>query len=171
MKSKDISKYNLAWQVVRVEARDFASVSEKLEHVQNFLDAHANKQNFERVLNWAEGLKRGYKRSNEFAYMVCENYIHELKAVEGCYQSGVDTQVQLSEYTSAQLHKLYNDLKKRSLKWLSGGYIHKEQEDFIDSLAHELQARGVYVNHNQLLEARATAKLMPKELKQSTFFF
>jgi len=172
MKSADITKYNLAWQMVRVQCRDFKSTGEKINHAEAFLKANANRHNYERVMNWLEGLKRGYINRNEFAVEMCQAAIDDLKENAHLYSAQEDTEVNISNYSLSDVKSLYNDLQKRSLKWLAGGYHHKEQEAFLDMLVDHLTSNGVSIkNHNKLVEARQYAKLMSDDEKKSTFFF
>lgn len=172
MKTADITKYNLAWQIVRVQCRDFKSVGEKINHAEAFLKSNANRHNFERVMNWLEGLKRGYINRNEFAVEMCQAAIDDLNENKNLYSEYEDTQVNVEDYSLTDIKALYNDLQKRSLKWLAGGYHHKEQEDFLDMLANHLITNGVNIkNHNKLEEARQYAKMMSDDEKRSTFFF
>ena len=61
-KSKDITKYNADWQIVRssIKGSKF-SLEEKLSKVKRYFDNNRSEDRWERCVNWCEGLIMGYK--------------------------------------------------------------------------------------------------------------
>ena len=61
-KSKDITKYNADWQIVRssIKGSKF-SLDEKLSKVKSYFDNNRSEDRWERCVNWCEGLIMGYK--------------------------------------------------------------------------------------------------------------
>ena len=60
-KSKDISKYDIHWQIVRVQAKKYKDISSKINYVLDFYSNHKTLDNHERIMNWLEGLAMGYR--------------------------------------------------------------------------------------------------------------
>ena len=63
-KSKDITKYNADWQIVRssIKGSKFG-LEEKLSKVKNYFNSSKSEDRWERAVNWCEGLIMGYKAS------------------------------------------------------------------------------------------------------------
>ena len=82
-KSKDISKYDIHWQIVRVQAKKYKDISAKINYVLEFYSNYKTLDNHERILNWLEGLAMGYKNphnkakilgtTSEFIFSVVQN--------------------------------------------------------------------------------------------------
>lgn len=155
-KSKDITKYSLEWQVVRVECKAFDTWQEKVEHARAYLDAKSNKHALERVANWMQGLARGYRGKDDYAAMMVEGMADELLDNRDQYDAEEDTDsLDVGGVATVTLRALYKDLIKRQGGWMKGGYVHREQAAFEDMLAKELEVRGVDVNHQLQLDKRA----------------
>lgn len=156
-KTKDITKYNLAWQLVRQSAKLQKKAQDKVNLCLSFLEETPNKANHERVRNWVEGLERGYRRVDQ---SVCE-YLNEvvLPLVDSVKLEDVpDAHIDISTVSLRALDALYNDLYIRGFKWLNKGYIHQEHEQFMDMLAEELDKRSeLSYKHEEYLRARRVA--------------
>lgn len=129
-KSKDISKYNLDWQVVRVLAKDFKSVEEKCAWVRNFFDNYACKANWERVVNYLEGLHHGYRKRNEKACQYIEKQIATYGVMADYDVFDIDSSMNWNE---KQLRKCYKDNMKRYTNYCKKGYFHKEIYEFVQT--------------------------------------
>ena len=46
-----VNKFNIHWQIVRVDAKSIKKVDEKIKFIINFLNSNKNIHNYERVLN------------------------------------------------------------------------------------------------------------------------
>lgn len=167
MKSADITKYNLEWQLIRSQAKRIKDPQAKYNFVREWVEHRKNKHTYERFINWLEGTKRGYKGTNwEPLY---QTSIYWWKDHRFLFSSEDDQDIDINIVENKHLEYLYKDLSRRSLRWLAGGYVHKEQEEFLDRLASHLTNHGVYIGHDKLVAAREAAKYVTN--KTSTFFF
>ncbi len=126
MKSKDISKYDLDWQIFRVGLKKYGTVDEKLEAVLDFYEQHRNKADRERVLNYLEGLSLAYKGADRQHIKDFATEISEIGYSQINRQSFTP-----EKYTSKELKSLAQDLFVRTKKWLLKGYRHEEQINFL----------------------------------------
>ncbi len=133
------NKFNIHWQLVRTNARDIKDVTEKIEYVLNFLDGHANKHNFKRVLNWAKmtglGYPKGSKERKLFTHM--EHYLQE--NVER-YDSEKDDINDVTWISTVELQKVLKDLKSRKYNF-QFGKTPVAHTEFVAKLEDELSKR------------------------------
>ena len=147
-KSENITKYNLKWQLVRVRIKGSkVSFDDKIEAVLNYLEEEESLQAWERVYNYLEGLERGYKSSSdEYKMDVIRGILSQLKTAKENLELKIEEEDDWDCFSDEGVKKigikLYKDLFLRSKKWLEGGYIHKEQEAFIDKLHDALVKVG-----------------------------
>ena len=76
-----VYKYNIDWQVTRVKAKDIKDIDDKLEYISSFYKKHKNKENQERIINWAKGLKIAYPKSKIDIHSKIDLFIDALKKV------------------------------------------------------------------------------------------
>lgn len=171
-KSENITKYSVKWQLLRASIKGGkTSFGVKLDKVLFYLREEGAVDAWERVYNFLEGLQRGYISSGDgFKINTIEETLQILKLEK------VNVKETLSEVCEIELlmntsfsdrYCLYKDLYLRSKKWLDGGYIHKEQEAFIDKLigtfntkseSHLIQSRYEFASLYNLREKASLAK-------------
>ena len=166
-KTKNISKYNFDWQIVRVLAKtQMSDLNDKLFLVNDFFDNNPTIENQERVINWLEGLSLGYKHNNEDAVYIIGLEIMRYKEMKDLSKENILSKEELlvevfKTYVKARIN-LWKDLFKRNEKWLSKGYNQKDLNDFMDFLYLTLEdidlGRFSYEKLKQLREAALTMK-------------
>jgi len=129
-KSKHISKYHLDWQITRVKAKKLKTVQEKCAHVRAYFDAMPSEQNWERVVNYLEGLSMGYRKKNAEAVAYIAN---EIISYGDRKSYTFDADTIFGTYTNKELQACYKDNFKRYSNYASKGYFHKEIYEFVKS--------------------------------------
>lgn len=104
-----VNKFNIHWQIARVNAKDIKCVDSKIHYILNFLYANSNVFNYHRVMNWLNMTKLAY---NQQIRDVFDNYINELKLNESNF-SDVDSDNDLDLIDIDDIIKVYRDLNKR----------------------------------------------------------
>src|ERR1041385_8374147 len=105
-----VNKYNTLWQIARVYARTLKDPRDKIGHVVAFLNSHKSAENLERVLNWLDMTRLGYKGRPEEDLFV--GVMLSLKMRESrC--TALDDDVELESLADGVLTALYKDLVKR----------------------------------------------------------
>ena len=153
-KSKDITKYNVHWQVVRVQAKKYKDVDSKLNYVLNFYKAHKTLDNHERIMNWIEGLAMGYRdlstkaKINSYKELFDKSTIKEPIIKVDQIQDQVYKDSKL--YNSIVIKECFNDNYNRFKKWASEGYIHEELYEFTYGLLKYLTEHNVSTGRNRI---------------------
>ena len=161
MKSKDITKYDPAWQMTRVEVKGSnVPLLTKLTTVGDFFRVNRTKDNQERIINWLEGLWKGIKRtaSASDAKMVEQatllwGTIKDLPKEQP--KTPEETREILLTYPLSKRLLLWKDLYARTKGW--GSYLHKEQDTFMKVLAstiqpQEFKAGTSFADYNKMVE-------------------
>lgn len=169
MKTKEISKYDIHWQIIRSELK--GSFNENLEiktqKVFKYFNERPNKARKERVLNWLQGLERGVKDSYGKAYLkaVIEKF-SELTA-EDSFEETANRLTDFNCYSQERLLHLYYDLFRTNEKWLKKGYFHKECNEFLDTLLCSLSETKISDRYSKekLEELRIKASFIPNTHK------
>jgi hypothetical protein len=159
-KSKDISKYDINWQVKRVSLKKLKTYQYKCTTAAHYLAEHSNVADQERVLNYLEGLSMAYK-SDARAYILAVR--DELSQM--VVSDANECSAEYSAYTSQELKAVMKDLQVRNAKWLKNGYCNTELNDFIISLATHLGETQFLADLSSMV---ACSKLLPNTHK---FFF
>jgi hypothetical protein len=138
-KSKDITKYNLKWQMVRAGIKGTSIPLEaKIKSVNDYFNEEKTKDAHERVLNYLEGLQLGYKGKNQEAVDRIDTEIVKYRAInKDALLKERDSFINLKDavkYSFEDRHRLWKDLFTRNRKWLEKGYFQKEINDFMDVL-------------------------------------
>lgn len=138
-KTKNISKFDLDWQIVRASVKGSKmDVFKKLYFVNDFYRRNKSKENHERVLNWLEGLALGYKKQTTLYMMNAFHVVHEMlddyRTMDVDKLPSVDSENDFSKYTFEQRYTLWKDLLARTKSWAKKGYIHQEQLEFCNAL-------------------------------------
>lgn len=177
-KTAGISKYNLKWQLVRAAIKgNKVKFDDKIELVLDYLGEEESLQAWERVYNYLEGLERGYKSSSdEYKMDVIRGILSQLKTAKENLELKIEEEDDWGCFSDEEVKKigikLYKDLFLRSKKWLEGGYIHKEQEAFIDKLHGSLIKAGVdYFGENYKIDALREMRHNASKLKNKHKFF
>lgn len=161
-KSKNISKYEVNWQIVRYLVKKEKTIESKLSIVRNFYLNNFTIDNKERCLNWLEGLALGYKKTNS-------NAIYEIQKEVMYFADTYPTKeentiiienelIKLNQYDVKTKIGLLKDLYQRNEKWLKNGYFHQEQNNFLDILYLDLKEEelGKY-SYKQIKQLRDAA--------------
>ena len=151
-KSKDISKYDLNWQIFRVSLKKLKTVQEKIYAAENYLIKNCNKADKERVLNYLEGLSMSYTDERRD---IVKSKFNDLLLMEVSEENNTSTN--FDEYSKEELNGLMKDLMIRTKKWLANGYNNKELNDFILSIAIYLNSTNT-INQLDNLKQEATYK-------------
>jgi len=102
------NKFNILWQIVRTKARKIKDPEQKIKYVLDFLFAHKNVHNKDRVENWLRMTAVSYKEP-----AVREMFQQALSEVDAKEYDTVDTDKDLKDVSTNDLLLVYNDLKKR----------------------------------------------------------
>ena len=130
-KSKDITKYNIDWQIVRVQAKKYKDIAVKINYVLEFYEKHKTIDIHERIINWLEGLAMGYKITHDKAMILGTKVLFEpAKTKEKVIND--PEEIQKLAYDGAKNYNLvfvkecFMDNFARFKKWAIEGYIHEE---------------------------------------------
>ena len=132
------NKFNIHWQIVRVNARDIKCTTEKILYVMHFLNDNKNIYNYDRVMNWLKMTGFGYQGKEREKF---ENAVATLEQKRERYESPKDMDNDLSKIESYDdLNRVYKDLLRRKYDFM----INKEPKDhteFMKILGDELRLR------------------------------
>jgi hypothetical protein len=134
-KSKDITKYNIDWQIVRVQAKKYKDIATKINYVLEFYKKHNTIDNHERIINWLEGLAMGYKNPHDKAMILGTKVLFEpAKTKEKIINDPEEIQKLAYDgaknYNPVFVKECFMDNFARFKKWSSEGYIHEELFQF-----------------------------------------
>lgn len=146
-KSKDITKYEPVWQMVRAKVKGpSTNLDDKLRIVNSYFDQHQTVDAWERVVNWLEGLQMGYRSSGDTEAI--ERIAVEISNYNGRKPSAKEPELTrqgifdgLKQYSYADRLQLWRDLFDRNKKWLVKGYNHSEHNEFMDVMYELFAAR------------------------------
>lgn len=138
--TEKVNKFNISWQIVRVNARSIKNVDDKVRYVLEFLKENPNKYNYERVHNWLNMTKLGYK-SDQHAVEVFDSAIESIEQHKNDrFSSEEDSPNDLEKTSTEDLKKVYKDLKQRKY-----GFQYKTvpvaHTNFLRELEKELDKR------------------------------
>ena len=158
-KSKNITKYNLDWQIIRIKNKK-QTVIEQVVNIRTFYNNNKNAQNWERCYNYLEGLYYGY-RNDEYRQLVeiAKDWMLQNKTE----LFTIEVNDNFNNYSSDDLITLYKDLYKRNSKWQSCNYKNSELNVFLRKLHSYL--KSVNINLEQNYDVKITQKSTHK------FFF
>lgn len=132
-KSKDITKYDIDWQVKRVSFKKLKTYQEKCEAAKAFLLEKDNAADRERVLNYLEGLSMAY-RGHDREYIL--NFMNDLSKVK--VSDDNRHSMDLSKYTDKELKATAKDNLQRCIKYLKNGYRHQGLIEFLKKIYEHL---------------------------------
>ena len=130
------NKFSIAWQIVRTNAKDQKDPDKKIQYVLDFLTQNPSRENYDRVLNWVKMTGVAYKDGIRKKF---EDTTAKLINTKDEYQ-GTDNENDLSKISTAELTKVYNDLKKRKYGFQFKS-VPKDHVEFMKALEDELTKR------------------------------
>lgn len=107
-----VNKYNLDWQMVRLEARKTKNVDAKLRLVTKFFLKNKSTQNLVRILNWSQMTKLGYGGAHAHKFMSFEV---AMRAYGLKLPTTAEERNNFAAYPREKLKALLKDLQGR--KW------------------------------------------------------
>jgi len=132
-----VNKFDAYWQLVRVDAREYKDVRQKVLLVTSFLGSHPSYENAQRVLNWAKMSRVAYRDKDKQQYFdVLIDFIDN-----GDFNESVLELASPVVYSDRDLLRVYNDLKKRKNDFQHGGVMPKDQAEFMVKLEDEMKTR------------------------------
>ena len=172
-KSKNITKYNADWQIVRssIKGSKF-SLEEKLYKVKNYFNSNKSEDRWERCVNWCEGLIMGYKAAKNVDAI--NRIIEEIESYgdRSLYDkedNNIDNKELLIGYSYDERLVLWKDMYKTNTKWLKKGYYHEECNKFMDDMIDVFNKGFEDIwRYDLLIESREKSKELDNTHK---FFF
>lgn len=134
------NKFNIHWQVVRLEAKGLRSVSHKIELVLSWLRSNSNQHNYERVMNWLR--TSGYAYSNLEKQEFERARLYLLRNKPRFCMDKEDMDDDFNAYSKGVLEALLKDLENRKYAFQYGGQAPVSHNEFVDKLRDALQQRG-----------------------------
>lgn len=141
-KSKDITKYEISWQLMRASIKgknDMASLEKNLKNLyESYFLVRKSQEAWERVANYIEALIRGFKNDST-RIDICIKYLDKL-GDRNCLEfkeSSFDLTNQLGAIRGLSFDERYvvwKDLVKYEKHFCSRRYRHKELESLVDQL-------------------------------------
>ena len=135
-KTKEITKFELDWQVFRVSLKKYKTYQEKCEKAKSYLIKNSNIADKERVLNYLEGLSMAYRDLNRKYILDIKESLHNFDVTDENKFS-----FDLSKYTEKDLRSTANDNFARCKKFLLKGYRHNELIDFLNKIYSHLDLK------------------------------
>ena len=108
-----MTKFNPAWQLVRVQARKMTNYKDKIKHVMSYLEQNPNQHDWARVANWLKMTAAGYKKSMPEAALAFLNTREEIFKNKDLYNLPKDNSSILDDLTFEELQMVLNDLETR----------------------------------------------------------
>ena len=138
-------RFNIDWQVARVNARSIKDIDTKIDYVFDFLTKHgSSKHNYDRVKNWLNMSRLGYK--NEAVREIFEDARATLEDMAILFNEDVDTANDFAAYDDTTLLAVWEDLSKRKYNFQFKGRMPETHVIFMHSLHTELVSRGVDID-------------------------
>lgn len=159
-KSKDITKFDIEWQIKRVSLKSYKTYIEKCNVAADYLMKNKNIADRERVLNYLEGLSMAYKNADR-KYIL--DFKDELAKIEVSAENKCN--VNLNEFSHKELTSVGKDLMIRAKGWLKDGY---RNEELLNFLTRVLEATNDTKRLNQLNELIEYSKSLQNT---HSFFF
>lgn len=105
-----VNKFNIHWQIVRVDAKAIKDPQSKIDYVMKYLNDNKNKHNYSRVYNWLRMTGFAYKNDDRIMF---ERAVIALAERSNEFMSDVDNDNDLSKVLASDLLKVHKDLSKR----------------------------------------------------------
>lgn len=158
-KTKDITKYDIHWQVRRVSFKLLKNYKEKVDSAIDYFNNNLNRADRERILNYLEGLSMAYKNEDR-------KYILDVRDRLALIEVSTESRCSLdfSCYNSKELTRTAKDNMVRCTAYLKKGYRHKE-------LIHFMKSIYEYLNDSKGLEKLNDLEVASYNIENSVHFF
>ena len=135
---KHVNKFNVHWQIVRMNAKSIKDVGKKLDYVRQFLMDRKNIHNYYRVYNWAKMSSYAYKEIH--VKNLYYNLLMYLDEHIDDFSSELDDYQDFDDYKLEDILKLRKDLNGRKYDFFYDGVpkSHKNFMVLLDSYLEEL---------------------------------
>ena len=155
-KTKEITKYNLNWQITRIKNKQTKDLNTKLNNIINFYNNNKNYPTWERIYNYLEGLYLGYKDlESKVKIKHCMKYLELYKV-----NVMIDSDILFENVDIKDLKFLYLDLYKRNQKWLKSNYRNKDLNDFLIILYEQINDNLLPKNFDIYPNKKSTYKFL-----------
>lgn len=134
-----VNKFNIRWQITRVEARSLPTVTEKIDHVLGYLKAYPNIHNWHRVMNWTKTSCMSACSLSKREFESFELWLNRHKAL---FMDSEDNSNSLMMIGTEDIKMVLEDLNKRNYGFQFNGRTPQSHTDFVDSLNKELERRS-----------------------------
>ena len=131
------NKWDIQWQITRVNARLVKDYDDKFEFVIEWFKDNPTETYYKNVKNWIRMTSMGYKKSPDIWLNDIEEYVTE----NGLMSDSRYTPQTLSQTPDFLLERVYKDLSKRKYNFQFKGRIPKGHIEFVESLEEELSKR------------------------------
>lgn len=135
-----VNKFNIHWQIARLQAKELSEASEKVSLVLRFLVENPNSHNYERVLNWVR--MSGMSAKGHHAKRQYEEAEHWLRKQQAEFVDPVDTSNSLTPVETEVLVAVLHDIEKRSYNFQYNGHKPKDHVEFVAKIQEELERRN-----------------------------
>ena len=172
-KSKDITKYNADWQIVRssIKGSKFG-LNEKLIKVKDYFNGNKSVDRWERCVNWCEGLIMGYKAAKNFEaidIILSEIDTYGSRDLYSKENRDINNKELLVNYSYSERLILWKDMYNTNTKWLKKGYYHNECNVFMDCMIEVFNKNNEEIwRYDKLIGFRNDSKKIDNTHK---FFF
>jgi hypothetical protein len=179
-KTKNITKYDIRWQIIRasLKGKGASFLKENIEIVKKYFLENKSQDRWERSVNWLEGVIKGYGASNNIeAIDICLSAINDFGERDNLSYENFEVYNQKSlikQYSFDERYLLWKDLFKYNKHYCSRRYRALELESLIDQMYEVFIENN---EHNQIKENFSYDKLLKfrSEYKNGTnnkkFFF
>lgn len=133
-----VNKFNIRWQIARVEARSMSETSAKIAHVLKYLKAFPNRYNFARVLNWTKTCAMSACELSKREFAEFESWLAR-HASE--FMDEEDNSNSLTPIATDELLVVLVDLNKRNYGFQFNGHTPKAHTEFVNRIQEELDRR------------------------------
>ena len=133
-----VNKFNIHWQLTRVQAKKLKDPDEKISHVLGFLKKHPTQENHGRVLNWMRMTGLGYSGDVRSKF---NKHADHLANTKDKYTSREKPgSGDLSGVSDKDLESVHKDLKNRKygFQFKSTPKAHTE---YVKKLGSEIEKR------------------------------
>lgn len=138
------NKFQIDWQLARLNARKEKDVEKKIEIVTFFLEKFPSVDNYNRVVNWLRMTSLAYKKSSQYA-----QFLARIQTLQAQLYNIIDYGNNFGKHNLCALYELLKDLESRKYNFQFGGKVPKDHIEFVNELkkaikekeAHEMQCR------------------------------
>ena len=125
-----INKFNAAWQITRLQAKNIQNPDEKLRIIRDYFNRHTTVSDKSRVLNWLRTTSMAYKAS----LGIQQKFEQEIHKIELSKPTIYDNNSKISNLKKEDAILLFKDLKGRKYAFQFGGRTPKDHDNFVFQL-------------------------------------